>query len=114
MGNGTMTVRNFTPHDITVILEDGTTQVFPSVGVIRARSTSEPVGMVGDIPVFRTTYGAPEGLPEEEEGAVLIVSSLAAQAIKAADPARHDYYVVSDTVRDEAGRIVGCRGFAVM
>jgi hypothetical protein len=64
-------------------------------------------------PGFR---GEPEGLPEIDQDTYYIVSSLAAQAIKAQFPpdVAERFVVVTDPVRDEEGRVVGARGLALI
>lgn len=106
---------NLTPHPITLIREDGTTvTVYPCGVVVRAQEQREVIGHVEGFPVYRVHYGEPEGLPDElDEKAVYIVSSLALQAIKQHRPEiAHRFYVVSDPVRDEEGKIIGARALA--
>jgi len=102
-------VINLTPHDINIVGDDGqVTQTFPASGELARCSVSrEQIGEVDGIAVNRTVFGAVTGLPEQQEGVVYIVSALVA---KAAD--RDDVLIPDDTVRDEQGRIVGCRAFA--
>lgn len=115
-------IHNMTPHDITIIV-DGVSVVFHSEGIIRAAQKDVKVDeIVTDldlgnssagftIPVFSSTFGAPEGVPENLDG-IYIVSSLAFQSLKAAGmPMRH-FVVPSGTIRDESGKIIGCKGFA--
>ncbi len=104
-----MKIINLTPHAINIIL-DGDTISIPSSGVARAKSSTEQIGSIGDIPVYRTVYGETCGIPEPQAGVVYIVSSLAAQGCKD----RSDIYVPSDPVRGDDGNIIGCRGLAVI
>ena len=53
-------------------------------------------------------FGAVEGLPDPEEGVVWIVSRVVAEAAKERD----DLLVTDDAVRDDQGRIIGCRALA--
>lgn len=102
-------VVNLTPHDINIIGNDGQVlQTFPASGdLARCQVSREQVGEVNGIPVNRTVFGAVTGLPEQQEGVVYIVSALVAQATK-----RDDVLIPDDAVRDEQGRIIGCRAFA--
>ena len=115
-------IHNMTPHDITIIV-DGVSVVFHSEGIIRAAQHDEQVDeIVTDldlgnssagftIPVFSSTFGAPEGVPENLDG-IYIVSSLAFQSLKAAGMPMEHFVVPSGTIRDESGKIIGCKGFA--
>lgn len=110
-----------TPHVVTLIVE-GVRVDFPSEGIIRATQkdvkvdevvTDLKIGEAGSagftIPVFSSTFGAPEGVPENLDG-IYIVSSLAYQSLKAAGMPMEHFVVPSGTIRDEQGRIVGCKG----
>lgn len=57
------------------------------------------------IPVTGTSYGEVEGLPAPSEGTIYIVSSLVASRCKD----RTDVFIPNESVRDDKGRIVGCR-----
>lgn len=70
-----------------------------------------PPGLTVDgseIPLVTIGYGAPIGLPDEEEGTLLVVSKIVADAA----PGRSDLVMPDLVVRDDAGRIVACRGLA--
>ena len=73
----------------------------------RAASVKEQVDVINGIPVYSTSYGEPEGLPEEKEGVFYLVSALTAQAAKG----RKDLLLVDGAVRDSEGKIVGCTAF---
>ena len=118
-------IHNMTPHDITIIV-DGVSVVFHSEGIIRAAQHDEQVdevvtdlkiGEAGNagftIPVFSSTFGAPEGVPEEiDPNGIYVVSMLAYQSLRTHGYDMDKYYIVSGTIRDESGRIVGCKGLA--
>ena len=116
------TIHNMTPHTITLIVE-GVKVDFPSEGIIRASQKDVKVDeIVTDldlgnssagftIPVFSSTFGAPEGVPENLDG-IYIVSSLAFQSLKAAGMPMEHFVIPSGTIRDESGKIIGCKGFA--
>lgn len=115
-------IHNMTPHDITIIV-DGISVVFHSEGIIRASQKDVKVDeIVTDldlgnssagftIPVFSSSFGAPEGVPAVLDG-IYIVSSLAFQSLKAAGYDMSHFVVPSGTIRDESGKIIGCKGFA--
>lgn len=105
---------NLTPHDINVVDDDGNNIIsFPSQGTVRLSSDIVSGGSVKDvsgvnIPLTKTSFGNPQGLPDKD-GRLFIVSSLVAQAC----PNRDDLLIVNDTVRDDSGKIIGCRSFSV-
>lgn len=120
------TIVNLTPHTInlylitdceevvkgtykSLTLKEGAKPliVYPSKGVARATSKRELVYTINNIPVYTTTYGEPEGLPEPVPNTYLIVSAITAQAAKG----RHDLIIVDGAVRDGEGKIVGCTAF---
>ena len=72
-----MTFLNFTPHTIT--LNDGT--AYESVGVARVANTFSDFDASG---VCSVEFGDIQGLPEPQEGTLLIVSALVLSAAKAA------------------------------
>ena len=98
---------NLTAHDINIITEDKIVVIEPSGSIARVDVTMEDVGVLDGIPVKRNTYGSITGLPEPKEGRYYIVSVLVAQVAK-----RDDVLVTNDAVRDDKGRIIGCRSLA--
>ena len=119
------TIHNMTPHIVTLIVE-GVRVDYPSEGIIRATQkdvkvdevvTDLKIGEAGNagftIPVFSSTFGAPEGVPEEiDPNGIYVVSMLAYQSLRTHGYDMDKYYIVSGTIRDESGRIVGCKGLA--
>ena len=120
------TIINMTPHTInlylitdceetikgtykSLTLKEGAKplMVYPSQGVARATSSRELLYTINNIPVYTTTYGSPEGLPEPVPNTYIIVSALTAQAA----PERKDLIIVDGAVRDAEGRICGCTAF---
>lgn len=97
---------NLTPHDITFIGENGEKRIIlPSGKLARVAAKTVTVGSIDGIPVTATEFGEVEGLPEPAADTIYIVSSLVAQRV----PERTDVYVPSESVRDENGRIIGCK-----
>lgn len=112
---------NLTPHAVSIVGEDGNViATFEPAGVIaRAAQTDVPVGQVEvadgiTVPIVSTSYGSPTDLPDPADGVYLVVSILTAQAAKAVGRSTSDLLVTSAPVRDEAGRIIGARQFAVV
>ena len=102
---------NLTPHEIRVIGAgpNGADVIIPASGeVARCESSRTVMGYVNNIPVNRTVMGEVQGLPEAVEGVIYITSKIVAEAV----PDREDVLIVDETVRDESGRIIGCKAFA--
>lgn len=110
-----MKIENYTPHAIRFQTTGGTFEV-QSVGVARATTESKLVGFIDDLPIMQKTFGKVYGLPDPEsvdDGTILIVSSLTAQAAKAENhPLLSKMYIVNDTLRDANGRIVAATSLA--
>jgi hypothetical protein len=116
-------VINLTPHEITVFLPDGGTIVFPPSGTVaRVEEHAAPYsqGLLtagGVVPLWRKHYGKVTGLPPREEGTVYIVSAMVKAAVEDPDGVNYraglgDLYSPHGLVRDEAGRVIGCKGLA--
>ena len=108
---------NLTPHAINVF-DDGGNIILslpPSGEVARVASNRELVGHLGPVPVFKTVFGDVVGLPDPRPDTVFVVSTLVLSALAQKGVTRDDV-VAPDTspqgaVRDDAGRIIGVRGF---
>ena len=102
---------NLTPHAI-IMMDDNENILLviePSGDVARVSvrtERTETLAMDGiEIPVSKSVYGEVEGLPEAKDGVIYIVSSLVAQRV----PERKDVFIPNESVRDEKGRIIGCK-----
>ena len=105
-----MKIVNLTPHTINFLAEDNSVlaTVEPSGMIARAAQTREKVGEVNGIAVNQCSYGAVTGLPDPQDDTIYLVSALTAQACRD----RNDVFITDDAVRDENGRIIGCRAIA--
>lgn len=101
-----MKIINLTPHTINILLPEGSKVIEPSGIVARCKVTREKTGEIEGIPVFSTVFGEVEDLPPSKKDTIYIVSSLVAQASRVRD----DLFIPDDLVRDEQGRIIGCKG----
>jgi len=99
---------NLTPHSIIFYVGNTTLTVEPSGQIARCSVTREKIGNINGIPINKSRFGKVENLPEPQEGTIFIVSALTAQAV----PEREDVFITDDAVRDEHGRIIGCRALA--
>ena len=100
---------NLTPHDVNLYRADGTVVTFKKADmpIPRVSATTVSDGDIDGIPLTKTVFGEVENLPEAVEGTYFIVSALVAGRC----PDRKDLVIPNDAVRDDAGRIVGCRSF---
>ena len=57
------------------------------------------------IPLTTTAYGEVQGLPDQRDDTVLIVSSMVAARCKD----RTDVFIPNESIRDAEGRIIGCK-----
>ena len=104
-------VVNVTPHTIDIVDADGEVIVsYPASGrVARCRMDFTASGdLLPGVSVGVMRYGCVDGLPTPEPSVRFIVSTM----VMLAAPDRDDLLVVADEVRDDAGRVVGCRSLA--
>jgi hypothetical protein len=105
-----MKIINLTPHPIHILSDEGiVVRTIDSTGLARLSASTVSVGDVDGIPLTRTVFGEPTGLPDAVEGTLLIVS----QIIKSALPARADLVVPAGVQRDKEGIIIGCRSLDI-
>lgn len=118
MDTFTIKIVNCTPHDCHLIVGAGAVTIRQSGMVARvAERMSAPVMLDVDIhgdgsttiPVECRTRALGEvvGLPGRAPGVLYLVSTMVADAASYRD----DLVVPGDLVRDEAGKVIGCRGF---
>ena len=103
-----MKVVNLTPHDVIIVNDDDTIKMVikPAGLLARVKATVVATGdSVCGIPITKTEFGEVEGLPEPKEGTTYVVSRMVAEAAKE----RGDLFIPNESVRDESGRIIGCR-----
>ena len=98
---------NLTPHCVSIIRDGFETIDLQSVGNIRLSQSTENVGMLGNIPLSKTTFGSTD-LPEDNPQKILIVSALVCRAF----PLRKDLYIPNEIIRDKNGGIIGCKSLA--
>jgi hypothetical protein len=100
--------RNMTPHMVAFLVGDTFIKIHPSGEVVRVNQRCESVGDVLGIPVSLCSDGEIRGLPEPEEGVVIIVSSVVAKAARREDVLSPD---TSDdgAIRDGQGNIIGVK-----
>ena len=104
-----MTKVNCTPHAINVMDSEGKEilTLEPSGICPRCSVERKKVGDINGIPINKSVFGDVYDLPSPQPDTIYIVSRLVAEATR-----REDLYIVDDAVRDENGRIIGCRALA--
>ena len=102
-----MEIINMTPHSVNILDEENKeiTTIPASGKLIRLKSKVVKDGEIKGIPISKTIFGDPEGLPESKAGTYYIVSQL----VKSACCDRPDLLVPAEVVRNLNGNIIGCR-----
>ena len=104
-----MKLKNFTPHNVVIVMNETTKIVIPSDGIARVTETKTVAPSIDVdgviIETFVSSFGEVENLPPQEDGVMVIVSALVASAAKD----RNDLLVPGELVRDNDGNIIGCK-----
>jgi hypothetical protein len=114
---------NLTPHEVTLVGEDGgiILRIPPSGIVARCREEVNPAGEIAvcpggpltpevAVPLVKRAWGPIDGLPAPQFRTVFITSSLVAQAAWA--QGRRDVVAPGELVRDSEGRVIGCKNLS--
>lgn len=112
-----MKLINYTPHAVNVIGDNGNLTIPPSGYVARISTVTQDRGrrVVNGVPVHFALprYGTVEvqadngevyEMPQEKEGVGYIVSGVVREKMN-----RGDTFSPGDLVRDDQGRVIGCR-----
>ena len=112
-------IKNCTPHAVKIVDETGALlkELAPSGQTIRLSAKTVEVGCLDGVRLTSTAYGAPVlvtpdgecALPEERPDTFYLVSAM----VKGALPQRRDLLVPAEQVRDDSGRVVGCKSLGV-
>ena len=101
-------IKNYTPYPVNII-DIGGKEIAtfpPEPEPIRLQAKTVVMGKIcGGVPIVKTDFGEPAGLIDPQPGVLFIVSRI----VKSALPDRADLVVPTEIVRDETGRIAGCR-----
>jgi hypothetical protein len=105
-----MKLVNLTPHTLHIHSYDGAeVTALPSEGSARCAVFEEQIGDVNNtIPIYATRYGEIDGLPDPQEGTAYVVSLLVRQSL----PERKDLLSPGQLIRDDEGKVIGCKGLA--
>jgi hypothetical protein len=95
-----MTIKNLGPHAIKI----GDRTIAPSGDLARVATATAAVGSFDGVPLTVTTPGVVTGLPDAQDGVLLIASAM----VRLAVPDRMDVASPGQLVRNDAGQVVGC------
>ena len=105
---------NLTPHPLTLIGPDGAVLLnqAPDGPMARCTEDRQDVGTVplpcgAAVPLRTVGFGAVTALPAPRAGVLYVVSRATAEAA-----GRDDVVYPDEQVRDDSGRIIGCRALA--
>ena len=103
---------NLTPHSVSVLADDGTvTHEFPPSGQLaRVEEIVVEMPSTDGIPACRLEYGEIVGIPDDS-GPTYVVARPVLEAAKR-QALEYRLVVPYPLVRDDTGRVIGCRGFA--
>lgn len=99
---------NLTPHEVNLINDDQSFNWPKCDNPPRLTEVQKHDGFAESFVIMKKSFGECENLPDQKEGDFLIVSQLVASAF----PKRSDLIIPNDMIRDESGRIIGCKSFA--
>ena len=103
-------IKNYTPHLVRIIMRDGSEKIFTPSGVVpRVSQTSKLVKELGGVEIYESSYGEVQDLPEARPDVFLIVSAI----VKIACPDRPDLLSPGELIRDDQGKVVGCKGLRI-
>lgn len=108
-----MRIINLTPHAINFLTPKGEVIIIPPSGTVARLSVrTETIGEINGIPVTTSVFGEVEGLPAPATDTIFVVSSLVAGRVP--ERSGKDVFIPNESVRDENGRIVGCKSLGVI
>lgn len=95
---------NLTPHVINV-----NNRIIPSHGLARCSEIVDVVDTFDNIDIIKKTFGEVTGLPKYRLHTRFVVSII----VKLALPDRSDILVPGEIIRDDQGKIIGCKNLAM-
>lgn len=98
---------NMTPHEVKIVDdEEALIKSFAASGnLARCKTVPVSAGSLDGLPLTKTEYGDVEGLPDQQPDVFYIVSAL----VRTRLPERKDLLSPGQQVRDDAGRVIGCK-----
>ena len=101
-----MQFMNLTSHDINEVTTG--LAIPPSGRVARVKASTIKSAEHAGVPIYSSTFGAVEGLPEPQTDVIYIVSALALNAVPTN---RTDVVSPGSLQRNEHNQPIGCCGF---
>jgi len=101
-------IRNLTPHTVTIITGKEQLIYMPIYPTPRLSTNTEFIGAIDGVPLTKTVFSKVQDLPPQKEGVYLIVSRLVLSACST----RKDLLVPNELVRNDKGKIIGCKSLA--
>jgi hypothetical protein len=99
-----MKIVNLTPHVINIGSEE-----IVSSGIARCKEEIKIIDNINGIDIIEKKFGEIEGLPPVSEDTIYIVSIVIGLAVKGN---RNDCFVPGEQIRDDQGRIIGCKNLS--
>ena len=99
---------NCTEHDVVITFGRKQFTIKPCGVCPRVESRTSIEGMVGAIPIMSVDLYGISDLPDKQEGTLLIVSRMVADAGQGLG--RDDLVYPVNLIRDDKGRVVGAEG----
>lgn len=99
---------NLTPHTINLQI-NGVMTPIASSGLARCSEVTTEIGTVFGIRFVKKAFGEVTGLPKPKANTIYVVSAIVLNALAGT---RDDVFVPADAIRDEQGRIIGCKALA--
>ena len=99
-------VINLTPHPVIILLDNGEINNYESQGSLRLSTSTIKTDVLNDgTPISITKFGDLVDIPQINEDTMYIVSSIICNANRD----RADFFMPDQIVRNETGKILGCR-----
>lgn len=95
---------NLTSHTINEVISGKAIE--PSGRIARVKASTTKVNEHAGIPIYASTFGEVEGIPEPQPDTIYIVSSLVLNGTN-----RSDVVAPGNLQRNEHGQPIGCVGF---
>ena len=105
---------NLTPHEVVIHLDDpenSALRIPPSGTVARVSITMRRMGAIDGVPTVVGVYGPVVDLPATDPS--IHVNYIVSAMVRNALPTRLDLVSPADFVRDEAGKIIGCKALEI-
>jgi len=106
-----VTIKNLTDHPIVILNSDNKRIMYlhPEGEPARVKKIVEQVDYLGAIPLSEARFGKIKNLPPPSPNVIYIVSKMVFEAAKD----RSDLYYPAEKIRDNKGRVLGCKSLGL-